>query len=364
MPGSLALFFLQARKQLFASDVADCLIKRCELKTMTKSARLRIHFATLAVFATTWTTVAFGQAPTGSPTGPATAFAGDLPATKMGEPPLLATPEAASQTWDRADLLGQVDSPLSGVTTAEYDANSVVDQGVTPVDFTFGDFTVKPYGILWGDMIYSTSRAVPGPFILWIISEEEQGEDTFIVDARRSRVGIDITGPTHDIFGGITGGGKVEVDFYDSFVNENQPGVRLRHVYWEAKNENVRFMVGQYWDVLSPLLPNTVNFSVGWAAGNVGFRRTQFRVERYFHLLNGNTLTLQGALCENIVPDLASGPRAAGVSRETGNWPMIQGRFAYTFDNPYACLPVTVGVSGHVGETGFDGGETTRRRLS
>ena len=131
----------------------------------------------------------------------------------------------------------------------------MVDTNIKTVDFTYGDFKVQPYGILWGDMIYSTSRAVPGPFVLWIASEEDQGESTFIVDARRSRVGIDVTGPTYDLFGGITGGGKVEVDFYDSFVNENQPGVRLRHVYWEAKNENVRFLVGQNWDVISPLLP-------------------------------------------------------------------------------------------------------------
>jgi hypothetical protein len=217
-----------------------------------------------------------------------------------------------------------------------------------------GEFSAKPYGILWSDMLLASSRTVPGPFVLWVASRQEQGESTFDIDARRSRIGVDITGPTYGILGGIASGGKVEIDFFDSFVNENQPGLRLRHVYWEAKNERVRFMVGQDWDVISPLLPNTVNFSVGWAAGNVGFRRTQFRIERYLRLPGGDMLTVQAALAQDITPDLASGPRALGVTRENGNWPMIQARMAYARQPGENGLPATFGVSGHVGETGFD----------
>jgi hypothetical protein len=262
--------------------------------------------------------------------------------------------EDQSAGWKPASLFAAADWLNSSVVTADYATSKKDDTDIKLANFTVGDVTIKPYGILWGDMIHATSRTIPGPFVLWVASEDDQGESTFVTDARRSRFGVDITGPTYDILGGITGGGKLEIDFFDSFVNENQPGLRLRHVYWEAKNENLRFMVGQYWDVISPLLPHTVNFSVGWAAGNVGFRRTQFRLERYFHLAGGDTLTLQGALAENIIPDLASGARAVGVTRETGHWPMIQGRMAYTFDRGPCRLPVAIGVSGHVGETGFD----------
>ena len=83
-----------------------------------------------------------------------------------------------------------------------------------------------------------------------------------------------------------------------------------------SQERRPRFLVGQTWDVVSPLLPSTVNFSVNWAAGNIGFRRTQFRVERYLHLRDDMTLTFQGALAQNIVPDLACGSLAAGVTRE------------------------------------------------
>jgi hypothetical protein len=212
-----------------------------------------------------------------------------------------------------------------------------------------GPATIRPYGMLWGNMIFSSSRATPGQFILWIESEQTQGESTWIADARRSRVGIDVVGPEHASLGGLTSGGKVEVDFFDTFVNENQPGVRLRHVYWEARDEDLRLLVGQTWDVLSPLFPSTVNFSAGYAAGNVGFRRTQFRLERSFGGdEDGPDWLGQIALAQNITPDLASGPRAVGVIRETGNWPTIQARLAHRRKH------ATLGLSGHVGETGFD----------
>ncbi len=298
--------------------------------------------------------------PTGQPATPLAARFGSLPNRDIGQPPT-DLPESAAPLEERAlegtshaSLLGNADWLNSSVVTADYTTADDVDSGVKLASYDVGGVTVTPYGILWGDMIYASSRTVPGQFVLWIASEEDQGESTFVIDARRSRVGVDIKGPTVDLFGGITGGGKVEVDFLGNFITENQADTRLRHIYWEAKNDNLRFLVGQNWDVISPLLPNTVNFSVGWAAGNIGFRRAQFRVERYLHLANGNTLTLQGALAQNVIPDLASGARAVGVTRETGNWPMIQGRMAYTFEHGYCSRPVTIGVSGDVGETGFD----------
>jgi hypothetical protein len=114
-------------------------------------------------------------------------------------------------------------------------------------------------------------------------------------------------------------------------------------------------LIGQTWDLISPLYPNTVSFPVAWATGNIGFRRTQFRLERYLHVSDNVMWTVEGALAQNIVPDLATGPLAADVNRETGNWPMIQGRTAITFPGLGGhCRPVTIGVSGHIGETGFD----------
>jgi len=237
----------------------------------------------------------------------------------------------------------------SAVELASYTAPNEA-AGKPPTGFLLGGIQVIPYGIFWSDMIYTTSRQFPRRFILFIESEETQGEDAFELEARYTRLGIDLKGPTVNVLGGLTSGGKVEVDFLGAFVTENQPDTRLRHAYWEAKNDDYRFLVGQYWDLTSPLLPNTVNFSVNWGAGNIGFRRSQFRFERYVHVTDNLLLTLQAAAASEVIQDFSG---AADIGRETPNWPMIQARAAVTVGDRDR-RPITLGFSGHAGETGFD----------
>ena len=134
------------------------------------------------------------------------------------------------------------------------------------------------------------------------------------------------------------------------FVTENQPDTRLRHAYWEAKNDDYRFLVGQYWDLTSPLLPSTINFSVNWGAGNIGFRRAQFRVERYLEMSDNLLWTIQAAAASEVIQDFGT---AEDIGRESPNWPMIQARTALTVGDRGG-QPITMGISGHIGETGFD----------
>ncbi|TWU67467.1 hypothetical protein V7x_30410 [Crateriforma conspicua] len=223
-----------------------------------------------------------------------------------------------------------------------------------PTTLNIGEFTLRPYGTVWSDLVYATSRTVPGRFALWVASEEDQGEPALELDARRSRIGLEVAGPQIDWCGGMDTGARFEVDFLGNFTTDNQPDVRLRHVYWEAKNDRNRVLGGQTWDVVSPLIPNTVNFSISWAAGNVGFRRNQFRWERYISS-GATTWTLQAAIAQNVIQDLATGFSSTGVTRETGDWPMIQARSAVTFDDiAVGGNTMILGVSGHIGETGFD----------
>ncbi|WP_200836769.1 hypothetical protein [Rubripirellula obstinata] len=220
---------------------------------------------------------------------------------------------------------------------------------------TVGAFELVPYGTVWSDMVYATSRTVPGRFTLWIESDEVQGEPAFELDARRSRIGVDVKGPPIGLLGGLESRANFEVDFLGNFTTDNQPDVRLRHVFWEAKNENTRFLVGQTWDVISPLLPNTVSFPVLWTAGNIGFRRNQLRLERYADLGNRTSVTFQAALAQNVIQDFATGAAAAGIVRESGDWPMIQARSAIEFGGIEAAgQAMAFGLSGHIGETGFD----------
>ena len=215
-----------------------------------------------------------------------------------------------------------------------------------------GEFKVSPYGAFWADMIYATERTNPGAGTLYVFSPETHGEDAFTIDARRSRFGLDVTGPTIPALGWSETGGKVEIDFRGDFITENRAGVLLRHAYWEATTSQSRLLVGQTWDVISPLQPGVLNYAAGYNAGNIGFRRTQFRAERYFEVSPCCKFTFQGSLNQDIVTDFPTDP---GVNRETSDWPVVEGRMAVILGRRgHGAEPVQVGVSGHIGETGLD----------
>ncbi len=227
--------------------------------------------------------------------------------------------------------------------------------------WTKGDFTIVPYGQLWGSAFYGSSRWAPGQFILYVPSADGllgEGEDSFVIDTRRTRLGINITGPEIPMFGCAKSGAQVEVDFMGLAGNvvggsviptgENFAGLLMRHAFAEIKTDNWRLLAGQTWDVISPLNPGMLTYAVGWAGGNIGFRRMQIRGERFLHFNDSCLVTVQGAMMQDVVADL---PALA----ENANWPVLEGRVALSLGQ--ACngvRPFTIGLSGHVGEQGWD----------
>ncbi|MCC6125183.1 MAG: hypothetical protein IT426_09495 [Pirellulales bacterium] len=212
-----------------------------------------------------------------------------------------------------------------------------------------GDFTITPYGFLWGNIVYETERSNTGDYTLWVFSAQREGEPTFHVDGKNTRLGIDVLGPKLACLNDASTGGKVEVDFQGFFITENKGALLLRHAYLEAKDERFRLLAGQTWDVISPLLPGSIMYSVYWDAGNIGYRRPQFRGERFLAFSDALLLTLQGSINGNVVADTSP----LGVGDQSG-WPILEGRAALTFGpRGKNDLPITVGVSSHVGEQRF-----------
>lgn len=212
---------------------------------------------------------------------------------------------------------------------------------------------IQPYGSLWANMYYASSRTEPSSFTLWVFSEQDQGESSLDLDVRRTRLGAMIDAPPLELGDGeYDSHGRIEIDFLGQFLTENRAGARLRHAYWVLEAEDHRFLVGQTDDVISPLKPGMLNFSVGWAGGNIGFRRAQFMAEQRFDLLDEMDLLIQGSLNQDIIADFPTDP---GVRRESANWPVLQSRAAISLPSPGDTeRPLTIGVSGHIGETGFD----------
>jgi len=230
--------------------------------------------------------------------------------------------------------------------------------------WTKGDFKIVPYGFLWGNMVYATQRTSPGSYTLFVQSATTQGENEFITDVRNTRLGFDVTGPRIAFFNGAQSGGKVEVDFQNSVLStENKPTIMLRHAYFEIKDEESRLLVGQTWDVISPLLPGMLMYSVGWDGGNIGYRRAQFRAERFLAFSDFTLVTAQGSLNQTVFEDVVTNVRG-----ESPGWPIVEGRVAVTLgDRCPNGLPITFGCSGHIGEEGFDftgvpGKDDVRRR--
>lgn len=216
-----------------------------------------------------------------------------------------------------------------------------------------GDFKIVPYGHLWGDLIYNSARTNPGPYTLFVNSFATDGEHEFIADARRTRLGFDVSGPTIPWFGGAASGGKVEIDFFgDGPVNPNRAGVLLRHAYFELKNEDFRFLFGQTSDVISPIFPGVLMYSVGWDGGNIGYRRTQLRLERYFNFSDVFRMEFQGSLNQDIVADFTS---VSTIDREAADWPLVEGRIGWVIGpRGQGSHPITMGVSAHIGEMEYD----------
>jgi hypothetical protein len=121
----------------------------------------------------------------------------------------------------------------------------------------------------------------------------------------------------------------------------------------EVKNDDFRLLAGQTWDVISPLSPGVLFYSVGWDGGNIGYRRPQFRAERFLAVSDEVQLIAQGSL-NTIAPSDTAGT-ATTYSALSSAWPIVEGRLATRLGpRGTGCLPWEFGVSGHVGETIYD----------
>lgn len=213
-----------------------------------------------------------------------------------------------------------------------------------------GDYTIVPYGIGWLNMAFDTERTNNGAFTFFVFSRDVEGQPGFTINARATRLGLDFTGPP---VSGASYGGKVEIDFFGSAQTENRAGVLLRHAYGEFRTDDWRLLGGQTYDVVAPLNPGMLNYTLGYAAGNIGYRRAQVRAERYLRPSDNALVTLQAALARSIVTDFVTDTTT--LEGHDAGWPTIQARAALAFGGDGADLrPIELGVSSHIGQEAVD----------
>ena len=197
------------------------------------------------------------------------------------------------------------------------------------------------------DASWDDSRTSTGNFARWVESEQtNKDDDEFNMTARQTRLALNFGDVEVE---GVKTRGKVEVDFYgDSEAAENKAEPMLRHAFLELEwpDYDLELLAGQSSDVISPLNPSTVNYTVLWWNGNVGYRRPQVRLTKGFKFENPllERIELQAAMTRNIGHD---GPFDPGDTGEDAGTPGLQWRAAASF-KLLTEKPTVIGVSGSV----------------
>ena len=208
---------------------------------------------------------------------------------------------------------------------------------------------IEIYGIIKQDTAYDSSCSCPGNYVVYLDSEAtREDDDEFNLTANQTRLGMRVTGPTTETF---KTSGLVEIDFYGNYASENKAKIQMRHAYmvldWPASQFSI--LAGQTSDIISPLVPNTLNYTVLWDAGNIGYRRPQVRFTKGIPLSEKASLKLEGGVARTIG---RTDPTGSETGEDAGT-PTGQARASMTFPF-FGPRPTTIGFSGHVGKEEYD----------
>jgi hypothetical protein len=201
------------------------------------------------------------------------------------------------------------------------------------------------YGYIKLDAAYDTGLADPGNFVKWVDLEPMNPHDSqFSMTANQTRVGLRLTGRDDEQKSLLTRG-RIEIDFYGGGAeNKPNPMLRLAYIDLHWRKSGLRFVAGQAVDLISPLVPNTVNYSVQWWAGNIGYRRPQIQLIKELGLSENSKMLVAGAITRDIgsTDSILSGVDSgadAGV-------PGLQARVGWIVGTQRP-KPISFGLSGH-----------------
>jgi len=204
-----------------------------------------------------------------------------------------------------------------------------------------------PYGYIKLDASVDSAAIDPGNFARWVANPALETDHThFNITARQTRLGLWVLGPEEKSF---QVRGRVEIDFYGGGGGENRNGVMLRHAYVQVdwQNRDLRLIAGQTSDIISPLVPRTVNYTVAWWSGNIGYRRPLVSLTKNFKFGDGGSgLALTGGVSRTIGDDFK--PFEPGDAGSDSGLPTAQGRAAYTWT--MGGRSGALGFSGHWGQ--------------
>jgi hypothetical protein len=208
---------------------------------------------------------------------------------------------------------------------------------------------LRIYGQLRQDFIFDDARPDAAQTPLFILPEPATttAAGSFTMHPRLTRFGVAFMGPTLQPMGNGAVSGRLEVDFQNG-GRESRALPRFRHAYLQLDWSSHTLLIGQTWDLISPLFPSVNADTLMWNAGNLGDRRPQVRYTFQsksdgwqWSLAAGAGLT--GAIdAQDLDNDGVRDGEAAGC-------PTLQSRASLSY--PIAGLRrATIGVYGHLSE--------------
>jgi hypothetical protein len=169
------------------------------------------------------------------------------------------------------------------------------------------------YGWIKGDATYQDDDMNDKVAPRFAVSDGDNGTN---LTAMHSRFGLKWGGPALD--NGWKADAVFEFDLFDG-GSQNQMKLRNRLAAFTLSKDRHSVLVGQHWDIFSPLGPTTLMTNgYLWQTGNLGFRRAQAR-----YTYKGDFFEYAGSIND---------PSMSGESAETDS-PIFEGRVGFTLAN-------------------------------
>lgn len=253
-------------------------------------------------------------------------------------------PQSLGNGYEYEPPASAVDSTPSPTPKSETANFFVLDQ----------DIRIGVFGALSLEMIASNRRLISPSSYLYLSPYFGESQDTFEVSGRATNIGLNVTGPT---IGEFQSGGLILLYAFGQEYFANYYGITIFQGYGELQNEDWRFAFGLMQDLVNPLMPTTLNWSLGGAAGNLGFIRGQARAERYLTIDDWTQVTLQTAISQAVITEYAVPTFEDRLTfGEPDGLPNFEGRIALGLGeleasaaSPQLLRPFELGVSGMYG---------------
>lgn len=170
-------------------------------------------------------------------------------------------------------LVGLIAVPVWAQTAAPAPAPAKGD--------VWSKYDIRVYGRVKVDLHYDTVEFVRYNDFIGAIeggtATTDYENDSTNFNPRDTRFGFEVSHTDGD----WTGLGRFEIDFYgDNAVNNLEPRMRLGYVNMVNNATKTSILVGQDWIPVAQLNPNTVDFGILTAAGNLWWRVPQVTVRQ------------------------------------------------------------------------------------